>query len=199
MLHAVSWIAIGLGMLTALAIGAEETRRPQAMRIMNVVWPVTGLYFPVVGRWFYRMLGGAHAGHNGGAKSVFLSALHCGAGCVIGDIVAVALFGPNLAAEFALAYLSGIAFQYLPIRAMRDTSPAAALWDAIKADTLSLVAFEIGMFGWMAIARFWLLPQEVAPSSVVFWFMMQIGMVVGFATTYPANWLLVKWGVKGGM
>ncbi|MGH8199529.1 MAG: hypothetical protein ACREVO_04085 [Steroidobacteraceae bacterium] len=24
-------------------------------------------------------------------------------------------------------------------------------------------------------------------------------MVLGFATTYPANWLLVKWGVKPGM
>src|SRR5919205_1395738 len=116
-------------MLAALVIAAEETRRPQAMSIMNVVWPVTGLYFPVVGQWFYRAMGAAHGGQDAGAKSVFLSALHCGAGCVIGDIVAVALFGPNLAAEFVLAYLFGIAFQYLPIRAMRDISPAAALWD----------------------------------------------------------------------
>jgi hypothetical protein len=29
--------------------------------------------------------------------------------------------------------------------------------------------------------------------------MMQIGMIVGFAASYPANWLLVKWGVKSGM
>ncbi len=41
--------------------------------------------------------------------------------------------------------------------------------------------------------------REPQPMSVVFWFMMQIGMVLGFATTYPANWLLVKWGVKTGM
>jgi len=33
----------------------------------------------------------------------------------------------------------------------------------------------------------------------VFWFTMQIAMIAGFATTYPANWLLVKWGIKGGM
>jgi len=33
----------------------------------------------------------------------------------------------------------------------------------------------------------------------VFWFMMQIGMIFGFLTTYPANWLLVKWGIKSGM
>jgi hypothetical protein len=39
----------------------------------------------------------------------------------------------------------------------------------------------------------------VAPNSVVFWFMMQIGMIFGFLTTYPANWLLVKRGIKSGM
>jgi hypothetical protein len=70
----------------------------------------------------------------------------------------------------------------------------------VKADTLSLTAFEIGMFAWMAVIWFVLMPmQRPDSSSVVFWFMMQIGMVLGFATTYPANWLLVKWGVKSGM
>jgi preprotein translocase subunit SecF len=206
LLQTISWIAISLGVLTALVIAADERSRPQGMPIMNVVWPVTGFYFPVIGGWLYRAIGRpplTHA-HDAAAqdarwKSVLLSATHCGAGCVIGDIVAVALFGPSFAIEFAFAYLFGIAFQYLPIRAMRDISPATALWEAIKADTLSLVAFEVGMFGWMAVARLWLLPGEPAPTSIAFWFMMQIGMIVGFATTYPANWLLVKWGVKSGM
>jgi len=206
LLQTVSWIAISLGVLTALVIAADERSRPQGMPIMNVVWPVTGFYFPIIGGWLYRAIGRpplTHA-HDAAAqdarwKSVLLSATHCGAGCVIGDIVAVALFGPSFAIEFAFAYLFGIAFQYLPIRAMRDISPATALWEAIKADTLSLVAFEVGMFGWMALARLWLLPGEPAATSIAFWFMMQVGMMAGFATTYPANWLLVKWGVKSGM
>jgi uncharacterized protein DUF4396 len=199
-LQALAWIAVSLGVLTALAIAADESRHPQGMKIMNIVWPVTGLYFPVIGLWLYRAMGrsiATHAHHAGG-NGVFLSALHCGAGCVLGDIVAVALFGPSFAAEFAFAYLFGIAFQYIPIRAMRDIRPAAALRDAIKADTLSLLAFELGMFGWMAIARFWL-SEDAVPTSIVFWFTMQIAMMVGLATTYPANWLLVRWGVKGGM
>ena len=37
------------------------------------------------------------------------------------------------------------------------------------------------------------------PTMAVFWFMMQIGMILGFMTTYPANWLLVLWGVKSAM
>jgi hypothetical protein len=29
--------------------------------------------------------------------------------------------------------------------------------------------------------------------------MMQIGMVPGLETTYPASWLLIKLGIKGAM
>jgi hypothetical protein len=145
-------------------------------------------------------------------KSIFVSATHCGAGCVLGDIIGApivfarnwTLFGTRLYAEyvveFAIAYCVGIAFQYLPIRSMRKVSPQEAIIDAVKADTLSLVAFEVGMFGWMAIVYFLLMQGHPPdPSSPVFWFMMQIGMILGFITTYPTNWLLVRWGVKSGM
>jgi len=32
-----------------------------------------------------------------------------------------------------------------------------------------------------------------------YWFMMQIGMVLGFIASFPANWYLVRAGVKPGM
>jgi Domain of unknown function (DUF4396) len=65
-------------------------------------------------------------------KQTFLSATHCGSGCVIGDVLApLIVFGFGLTllgsvhfaeyvAEFVLAYAFGIAFQYFPIRSMRD-------------------------------------------------------------------------------
>lgn len=55
---------------------------------------------------------------------------------------------------------------------------------AIQADTLSLTAFEIGPFGWMAIVHYFMLPS-VNPNTAAYWFMMQIGMYLGFATSYP--------------
>jgi hypothetical protein len=184
------------------------------MAIMDVVWPITGLYAPLFGYFVYRALGRPDArlaaDRAAAWRSVFLSSTHCGAGCVVGDLIGplvVLFFGLSLAGqrmfaefavEFAFAYLFGIAFQFLPIRAMRRLSVRAALTEAIKADTLSLVAFEIGMFGWMALAAFgfgWNFP----PTSIVFWFLMQIGLLIGFATTYPANWLLIRTGVKTGM
>lgn len=216
-LSTLGWVSVVMGVATACVIAIDIARHPQPMRIMNVVWPVTGLYFPLVGIPVYRYLGRPSAGGSrdegphGRWQSVFLSATHCGSGCVIGDLLGppliaaagLAFFASPLVTEyvieFALAYLMGIAFQYFPIRSMRKVSPGEALLDAVKADTLSLVAFEIGMFSWMAIAYYEFFDQAPHPGSGAFWFMMQIGMVFGFATTYPANWLLIKWGVKSGM
>jgi len=100
--------------------------------------------------------------------------------------------------DFALAWFLGIIFQYLAIVQMRRISVQTALKEAIKADTLSLVMFEIGLFGWMALVAF-VLFGNLYPVSPVFWFMMQIGMILGFFTSYPANWWLVKKGIKQGM
>jgi hypothetical protein len=218
-LIALSWISIVLGLVTASAIAADVMRHPQRMKIMNIVWPVTGLYFPVAAWWFYTAMGRPMAvdapkstDRQPHWKSIFLSATHCASGCVIGDIIGAPMVAANrwtlwgqplfaeYVVEFVLAYLFGIAFQYFPIREMRQVPPREAIIDAVKADTLSLIAFEAGMFAWMAVSYFLLFPEHSPdPSRSVFWFMMQVGMILGFLTTYPANWLLVKWGVKSGM
>ena len=186
-----SWISIILGLATAGVIAIDVSLHPQHMRIMNVVWPVTGLYFPMVGWWLYTSMARPMAvdapkmmGPERDWKSVFVSATHCGSGCVIGDIIGApivlatgwTLFGERLYAdyvvEFGLAYIFGIAFQYLPIRAMRHVAPREALLDAVKADTLTLTAFEVGLFGWMAVTYFVLFAtQPPDASTVVFWFM----------------------------
>jgi hypothetical protein len=42
-LEAVSWISIILGFVTAGIISIDLVAHPQKMRIMDIVWPVTGL------------------------------------------------------------------------------------------------------------------------------------------------------------
>jgi hypothetical protein len=74
---------------------------------------------------------------------------------------------------------------------------------AIKADTLSLTAWQIGMYGFMAIAYFvtfrYGLGVKLATDTVEFWFMMQIAMLCGFMTSYPVNWWLIRAGLKERM
>lgn len=57
-LEAVSWISIIFGFVTAGIISIDLVPHPQKMRIMDIVWPVTGLYFPLIGLWFYHAMGG---------------------------------------------------------------------------------------------------------------------------------------------
>jgi len=52
-LTVVSWVAVILGLLTALAIAFDVAAHPQHMKIMNVAWPITGLYLPIVGWLLY--------------------------------------------------------------------------------------------------------------------------------------------------
>jgi len=116
----VSWVAVILGLLTALAIAFDVAAHPQQMKIMNVVWPITGLYLPIVGWLLYADMArrkptrDMHAAHDGRPfwKSVFVSTTHCAAGCVIGDIIGApivfwagwTLFGSRLYADYIPEY-----------------------------------------------------------------------------------------------
>ncbi len=150
-------------------------------------------------------------------------ALHCGSGCTLGDIAAEWLilgfpllatiggwhwlFGQRLFADWAVdygfAFAFGIVFQYFTIAPMRGLGLGPGLLAAVKADTLSLSAWQLGMYGFMAFAHFVLfgrlLHAALRPDSVAFWFMMQIAMLCGFVTTYPVNWLLLRTGIKEAM
>jgi hypothetical protein len=131
---------------------------------------------------------------------------------VIGDIIAEfslfalgwTLFGRSLYAEYAgdllLAWLFGIAFQYFAIAPMRNLSLGQGLIAAVKSDTFSIVTFEIGLFAWMALTFFVFFPHpHLKPTEAGYWFMMQIGMILGFFTSYPMNRWLIKAGWKEAM
>ena len=59
---------------------------------------------------------------------------------------------------------------------------------AAGAAVLTVLAFDIGMGGWMLLLHF----NEYMPPATegAFWFLMQVGIVLGLATGYPAvSWL----------
>ena len=244
MLHLIAWISLGLAFASAAVIIFDEIKHPQQMWVMNIVWPVTALYFSVIAVRFYFRAGrrmtreamhtsmhGMHAENsretpaqaprnssdarnssgvpNPTFTQVAISASHCGAGCVVGDVIAefavffmgmtmlgVALYA-SYAADFTLAWIFGIAFQYFVIKPMKHLTPGQGLIAAIKADTLTIIAFELGMFAWMALVFFVLFPHpHLMPTQAVYWLMMQIAMVIGFITSLPVNRWLLKAGLK---
>jgi hypothetical protein len=135
---------------------------------------------------------------------------HCGAGCSLGDVIsefvvfgaALTIAGLTLGAEYlgdyVLALILGIVFQYFAIAPMRGLGVRDGLIAAAKADFISLTAFQIGLFGWMAIMTFVLFPapHTLMPNAAAFWLLMQVGMMIGFFTSWPANVWLIKRGIK---
>ena len=110
--------------------------------------------------------------------------------------LALAISGSMLGAEYlgdyVLALIFGIAFQYFAIAPMRGLGLKDGLKAAAKADFISLTFFEVGLFAWMAIMTFVLFPapHQLMANSASFWLLMQVGMMVGYATSWPANvWL----------
>jgi hypothetical protein len=74
---------------------------------------------------------------------------------------------------------------------------------AIKSDALTVTAWQIGMYGFMALANFYLFGTLIGVKLEVntpeFWFMIQIAMMVGFVTAYPMTWWLIGLGIKEQM
>lgn len=230
-LHMLSTLSLLLGAACALVIIFDESRHPQKMWIMNLVWPLVALFGSVLalaGYYRYGRLAAKdglrdHTAATPYPAMVAKGTSHCGSGCAAGDICAewLAFAVPAIAVwfgwqtifetrmfavwilDFIFAFGFGIAFQYFTITPMREVTRRQALLAALKADTLSLTAWQVGMYGFMAVAHFGLfkhlLGAELAVPTVEFWFMMQIAMLFGFITSYPVNWWLLGIGVKERM
>jgi hypothetical protein len=197
------------GVSALIVIGDLLAGHRQKMAVMNLVWPITALWSGPLGLAAYWIIGREGSQYNQDRKPFWQSALigdaHSGAGCTVGDFVGewlVYLAGLTIAGsvlwanylfDFIFAYIFGIFFQYYSIAPMRGLSGWDAIKAAMKADTVSVVAFEIGMFAWMALASQVLFHPKLIPTQPAYWYMMQVAMLVGFLTAYPANcWLLMK-------
>ncbi len=224
-LHALSIAYLLLGAVCAAIVTVDEFRHPQHMWIMNIVWPVTALFGTIWILWQYSAYGrpARHERRTPFPIMVANGTLHCGSGCTLGDIcaewlvfavpaIAVAfgwqsIFSERIFAvwvvDYIFAYLFGIFFQYFTIAPMRGLSFGQGIVAAIKADTISLTAWQVGMYGFMAIAYFVVFRRgfgvPLMTDTVEFWFMMQIAMLFGFLTAYPVNWWLLRVGLKEPM
>ncbi|MDQ6625222.1 MAG: DUF4396 domain-containing protein [Verrucomicrobiota bacterium] len=227
-LRTVAIVCLLIGAVSALVIALDLLAgHKQHMWIMNLVWPITALYAGPFALWGYFTVGRLSTHHATmeakargedppGKKKPFwqmvaVGATHCGAGCTLADIVAewalvlfpLTLFGLKIfgswTVDYFVALAFGIVFQFFTIAPMRNLGVGEGLVQAAKADFFSLTAWQVGMYGWMAIATFVIFGHEIEKTNPVFWFMMQIAMLAGFLTAYPVNWWLLRAGIKEKM
>lgn len=223
LLHIFSWMIVAIGIASSAFVAWDVSRRlPQDMAVMHYVWPINALWGGVLGVWAYWKIGRMPSRDASRSKQkdtkkerpfwqkVLAGAFHCGAGCSLADLIGpfffmlvpFAVLGNKVFGEWTLDYvlalLIGVAFQYAALAPMLNQHGPAVWWRALKVDFLSLTAWQVGMYGWMALVIFvWI--GELHPTHIEFWFMMQLAMACGFLTSYPMNWLLIKLGIKKAM
>ena len=153
--------------------------------------PLTGLHERYVAEQWRQTLG---------------STMHCVAGDGVGILAGAVLasaFGISGLAEIALEYFLGFVFgwtifQALFMRDMAGGSYLRALTSTFMSELLSMNLLMAGMVPTvMALkAR---IPSASDPTTPSFWFVMSMGLLVGFIFAYPMNWWLVAHHLKHGM
>ena len=214
----VSWFFVALAALSAAVILFDIVRGyRQRVGAMNVIWPMTALYLGPVAVWAYYRWGRLSSTkwqteHPGTPqKSLSAAALTGGtpggAASTIGHFLGVPIIvftGITIAgldlwamiaavAIIATAVLFAYEFFYSTVPA-RGLSGAQGVGVAAFIAFVTVLAFDVGMGGWMLFLAFgWVMPPV---TDVTFLFLMQIGLTLGFLTGYPMIRLLVGRGVK---
>jgi hypothetical protein len=139
-------------------------------------------------------------------RQVLGSTMHCVAGDGVGILVGAVLssvIGLGGLSEVVVEYILGFAFgwtifQALFMRDMAGGSYLRALKGTFMAELLSMNFLMAGMVPTvMALkARIATAADPMAPR---FWFVMSMGLLVGFIVAYPMNWWLVASHLKHGM
>ena len=218
-LTAVSWVFVGLALLCAAAILYDVYGRGYRQRtsVMSVVWPITALYFgplalPAYYRWGRPRSEKWQKEHGSASeKSLPVAAATGGtpggAASAIGHVLGVPLvvfLGLTIAGQAlwvmilfiaiiatVLLFLFEYFFSTVPTRGL---SRGKGLGVALLIAFVTVLAFDVGMGGWMLIMHFLLFMPPL--TDVTFLFLMQVGLILGFLTGYPAVLWLVRRGVK---
>lgn len=169
--------------------------------IMKLVWVLTVLYSGPVGVLIYCYSGRQQIATDNLSRKGFRSVAHCYSGCGIGEILGIILtvgifalsIGWSVAITFALAYIFGFALNLGPM--MQAGTPfLEAFKGAFFAETISITVMEA-----VAISVDLYLGGSATMGDALFWSSLFISLSLGLFAAWPANLLLIHFGLKGGM
>jgi hypothetical protein len=196
----------------ALLFVAVDIRNTPESPVLKWGFVLLTAYTGVIGAFLYVLgcrepLPGLHERYVAARwRQVLGSTMHCVAGDGIGILAGAVLssvfgFGglPEVVVEYILGFAFGwTIFQALFMRDMAGGSYLSALKRTFMAELLSMNLLMAGMVPTvMALkARIATAADPMTPS---FWFVMSMGLLVGFIVAYPMNWWLVANHLKHGM
>lgn len=204
----VAWTYITLSLLSAafIAFDIYALRRRHLGVATELVWISCALYLGPFAVPTYLRHGRAEPSSTnvgaGGVQGTAIAVLPGAGASAVAHLLGVPLVvavGWTIAglamwpmilviAVFAIVMLA--IYELLAVRGPRAVgTPALSIGSAIAAALITVAAFDIGMVGWMLLLHFNNLMPPVTAGT--FWFLMQVGVILGLLTGYPAvRWLL---------
>lgn len=162
----------------------------QSSVALDVVWPVAAMYLGPFAVWMYVRWGRPRA-----ASTVTATGLAGGAASALAHLVAVPLViasGVTIAGLdlwvmiIVIAVLATVLLATFEVVAGKPPAVAAVI------GIVTVLAFDVGMLGWMLLLHF---SENMPPATTMaFWFLMQLGVVLGTLTALP----VVRWFVARG-
>lgn len=135
------------------------------------------------------------------------STIHCVAGDATGIILAAvitAMLGLPMWIDLIVEYVTGFAlglfiFQSLFMKSMMG----GTYWENVRKTFLpEFISMNFMMAGMAPVMCFLMMGRDMRamePTELIFWGVMSLGVMVGFATAYPANVWMVAKQVKHGL
>jgi len=198
-----AWTFIALGVLTAAVIAHDlYVRRHRRESVaVEVVWIVSALYLGPFALLAYTRHGrGAGRRARRASSSTATAGLPGGGASAVAHLVGVPLV---LASGLTIAgidlwvmilVIGAIAMALLFVYerlAARGEGRRVPAGQALLVAVVTVLAFDLGMGGWMLLLHY----NELMPPATEgsFWFLMQLGIVAGLLTGYPVvRWLAAR-------
>jgi manganese oxidase len=135
------------------------------------------------------------------------STIHCVAGDATGIILAAVIvlsLGLPMWVDLIIEYIAGFAFGLFIFQALfMKLTMGGTYWENVRRsfvpEWLSMNAMMAGMAPVMSFLMMGRDMRAMEPSEPMFWFVMSLGVMVGFATCYPVNVWLVARRLKHGL
>lgn len=208
-----AWVFIGLGVLSAAVIVYDiyVRRNRQDRRVMELVWPVAALVLGPLAVWAYYLLGRAQSSSrralNGaqptsawarligdGTRGAAAATIAHFIGVPIVTASGLTIAGTDLWVTIIVIGVLAIVILFL-FEIAASTESRASRSRSLLTAIVVVLAFDIGMGGWMILLHFTgFMPP---PTDITFAFLMQLGVVVGSLTAYPVVRLLTRRGTAG--
>lgn len=135
------------------------------------------------------------------------STIHCVAGDATGIILAAAItaaLGLPMWVDLIVEYIAGFAFGLFIFQALfMKSMMGGTYWENVRKSFLpEFISMNFMMAGMAPVMSFLMMGRDMRamePTELLFWGVMSLGVIVGFATAYPSNVWMVARGLKHGL